>query len=577
MNFQKRQGLFDRRQNERILALDFGGTWLKGVCLKGNGGNVSAMGEVARIPNPLVSAADAGQFADAVLNFCLELTQGESPAAMVAATAGEVDAAGRRYLCAGGHLGVMGSSPWVDRVADALKCPFRLINDAEAFVLGAAQRGVLPTQGNVGSLVIGTGLGFCLVRDGRWWKPSRRLIHLGAAFAPEENFDRLVSMTSLVEEGGLTSDSVKYFDAVAAVAASAVNLFRLDTVLLGGGAVDAARSVGVDLAERICGGVKARLLPGLALPRIVAMDFANRVILEGALALAAGDLVGETLRFEGSFAELATEASGEELNVEETSADQMIHRLAEEEAAASERFLAQIPLLTRGAEMSAKALQCGGRVIYLGAGTSGRLGALDAVEIPCTFGLSRDRFVAVIAGGVSDVALTIEDQFEEDTSSVADLMLLRLQPEDIVVGISASGSAYFVRSGLGYARSIGASTILIHEGQLEKPLADLEIALKSGRELIAGSTRMKAGTATKKALNILSTGAMFLMGRVCSGEMTDMYCCNEKLRKRAVRILTKFGNLGEDEARDLLEKHHWQLRAALDCVERKSKIFEEGK
>jgi len=299
---------------------------------------------------------------------------------------------------------------------------------------------------------------------------------------------------------------------------------------------------------------------------VIAVEEANRTILDGALALAAGDLAGESARFNRDFARLSTEAGSGGPGIETLAPEAIALRLAREEAEAAQRFLSQAPALAEGAAMAAEAIRQGNRVIYLGAGTSGRVGAMDAVEIPCTFGLGADRFLAVIAGGVADAALTIEGQFEEDTSSVADLLLLGLRPGDLVVGISASGTAFFVRSGLGFARAIGAKTILIHEAGLEDRLADLAIRLESGPEAIAGSTRMKAGTATKKALNILSSTAMILLEKVRGGEMIDLNCCNAKLRERAIRILARQGGLPREEAATLLASHRHNLRAALDSL-----------
>ena len=554
-----------------VVVLDLGGTWMKGAAASAEAGRCGAPSREGRRPNPLAEARDAAEFAAAVADFCRELTGGIAPAAVVAATAGEVDAAGKGYLCAGAHLGVMGTAPWVEALAGLLGCPVTLINDAEAFLLGAAERGLVPADRNVGALVIGTGLGFAMTRLGRWWKPSRRLLHFGGTETPVGDYNYLLSAVRATGDGVFAENGParsKYIDALLEAVVTATHLFHLDTVLLGGGAVDAARVGGLDLVAAVGEHLERRLLPGYRRPHLIAVEGGNRAILEGGLALAAGNQAAEAARYTKKFGALATERTADGPGIETFPPQEIALRLAQAAAAAAERFCASAPALARGAEAVVAAIRAGGRVVYLGAGTSGRVGALDAVEIPCTYGLAPDRFVAVIAGGVADAGFTIEDQFEEDTSSAGDLILLGLQPRDVVVGISASGTAFFVRSGLAFARARGAKTILIHEAELESDgLADFSIRLESGTELVAGSTRMKAGTATKKALNVLSTTAMILFGKVRGGEMIDLDCCNAKLRERATRILGRLGGLSADEAAAVLARNDYQLRAALEALD----------
>jgi N-acetylmuramic acid 6-phosphate etherase len=414
-----------------------------------------------------------------------------------------------------------------------------------------------------------------MTRKGRWWKPARRLLHLGAVETGEGDYNRLLSAVRAGERNVFSgnraeeANRLQYLDGLAGTIATAAHLFHLELILLGGGAIDAARSAGIDLASAMMERLPQRLLPGYSCPEVIALEDANQTILEGAMALAAGDLAAESTRFTRAFSSITTETGTAGPGIETLSPQEIVRRLAREEAEASERFRTQAPKMAQGSEMIAQAIRRGNRVIYLGAGTSGRVGALDAVEIPCTFGLAPDRFLAVIAGGIADAALTIEDQSEEDTSSVADLILLGLRPGDVVVGISASGTAFFVRSGLGFAKAVGAETILIHEAGLagqEDQLAGLSIRLESGPEAITGSTRMKAGTATKKALNILSTTSMILLGKVRSGEMIDLNCCNAKLRERAIRILMQLGEITREDATNRLQKVNYNLREALELA-----------
>lgn len=549
-----------------VVALDLGGTWLKG-CSLDLGGESPVPRELKRIRNPLGSVHTANEFAEAVEGFCRSLAGERQIKAVVAATAGEVDAAGWRYICAGEHLGVMGKAPWVPLLEQLLSCPVTLINDAEAFLVGAANRHLVPDEGSVGALVIGTGLGYAMARDGRWWRPNRRLVHLGAISFPGGDYNRLLSAVDASERGVFSRKNRSlvedYLEKLTHAVATAANLFHLDVVLLGGGGIDALNSLEVDLAilqEK----VHMRLLPGMKSLEILPVTDGNLTILEGVLTMAQGNAVVENSRSKAAFRSLSTELDGGVSGIEKLPAAEIARLLANEEEEAAVRFTCQSRALAKGAEMIAGAIRQGGRVIYVGAGTSGRLGALDAVEIPCTFGLKKNRFVPVIAGGVSDASLEIEGQGEEDISAVPDMILLDVNAMDIVVGISASGTAFFVRSALSFARSRGAATLLLHESPVDCELADHLISLGSGAELVSGSTRMKAGTATKKALNILSTTAMILLGKVWDGEMIDLDCNNEKLRNRAVRILAKFRSISDERAKELLESNGFQLRKAME-------------
>jgi hypothetical protein len=169
---------------------------------------------------------------------------------------------------------------------------------------------------------------------------------------------------------------------------------------------------------------------------------ANQTQLQGTLALARGNQVVESARFVASYDGLHTELPQSNVAMEDMPAEQIVQTLWQAEQSAGEKLAASLPVIAQVAERIAAVVPQGGRVIYVGAGTSGRVAAVDAVEMPCTYSTPLDQFVAVIAGGASDVALTIEENNEEDASSVADLILLQPGPRDVVVGISASGSAF---------------------------------------------------------------------------------------------------------------------------------------
>jgi N-acetylmuramic acid 6-phosphate etherase len=218
-----------------------------------------------------------------------------------------------------------------------------------------------------------------------------------------------------------------------------------------------------------------------------------------------------------------------------------------------------------GVEIITQALRRGGRVIFVGAGTSGRLGVLESAEMPPTFGTSPDLVLAIMAGGKNALVRAkegIEDNYEEGARSVN-----RLRPgkKDVVVGVSASGMTQFVRGALTRARRAGSKIIFVTcDPRTElQTFVDLTIAPAVGPEVIAGSTRLKAGTATKMVLNMLTTASMIRIGKTYGNLMVDVQTGSEKLRDRARRIITIVTGLEYDEADALLRRARWNVKAAI--------------
>jgi N-acetylmuramic acid 6-phosphate etherase len=218
-----------------------------------------------------------------------------------------------------------------------------------------------------------------------------------------------------------------------------------------------------------------------------------------------------------------------------------------------------------GAEIIAEGLRQGGRIIFVGAGTSGRLGVLESAEMPPTFGTDPALVQAVIAGGRGATFRAkegVEDNYEEGARAVT-----RLRPgrKDVVVGVSASGMTSFVRGALTRARKAGSKVLFVTcDPKTElQTFVDLTIALAVGPEVIAGSTRLKAGTATKMALNMLTTTAMIRIGKTYGNLMVDVRTGSEKLKDRARRIVIMVAGLEYDEADKLLAKARWNVKAAV--------------
>jgi N-acetylmuramic acid 6-phosphate etherase len=269
------------------------------------------------------------------------------------------------------------------------------------------------------------------------------------------------------------------------------------------------------------------------------------------------------------FGTLPTEAvHPDSAHLDEMPAEKVVALLLAEEARAARAVAARGPLIGRAAELVAAKLAAGGRLVYVGAGTSGRLGTLDAVECVPTFGVPPSRVVPIIAGGPS--ALTRSVEGAEDSARDAEQRLRRVAvgPTDAVCCIAASGVTPFVLAALEYARFRRAATIFVTCGRVPtretgEALADVVIALETGPEVIAGSTRLKAGTATKMVLNAISTTAFVLLGKTYAGLMVDVRPTNAKLWARAVRIVQALTGLTEPAARKLIEKAGGRAKVAL--------------
>ncbi len=217
---------------------------------------------------------------------------------------------------------------------------------------------------------------------------------------------------------------------------------------------------------------------------------------------------------------------------------------------------AELPNVARAIEEIAARLRRGGRLVYVGAGTSGRLGALDAAECPPTFNTPPGMVVALIAGGPEALTQSVEEAEDSTETGRADIETIRPTERDAVVGITASGRTPYVLGAVACAREKGALTVGLmcnRRTPLEK-LVDVPIAPVVGPEVISGSTRLKAGTAQKMVLNMLSTGAMVLLGKTYGNLMVDVSPTNSKLRRRAVGIVQRATGLGEAEAERLLRE-----------------------
>ena len=247
------------------------------------------------------------------------------------------------------------------------------------------------------------------------------------------------------------------------------------------------------------------------------------------------------------------------------SSEQLVDLFCQEDLRAQEAIAAAAPALATAVEAIAERLRHGGRLFYLGAGTSGRLGVLDAAECPPTFCSDPELVQGVLAGGAPALLRSSEGLEDLFDAGRHDLEARGFAAADALVGIAAGGTTPYVHGGLEHARAIGALAIAmacVPAEQVPMP-CDIDIRLLTGPELLTGSTRLKAGTATKMALNILSTGVMVRLGKVYGNRMVDVAVTNAKLEDRALRILEDLGDVPRGEGRSLLERSGGSVKLAL--------------
>jgi N-acetylmuramic acid 6-phosphate etherase len=246
---------------------------------------------------------------------------------------------------------------------------------------------------------------------------------------------------------------------------------------------------------------------------------------------------------------------------------ELVELFAHEENTVATALAACRDALVRAADLVADAMEKGGRLFYVGAGTSGRLGVLDASEIPPTFGVSPERVQGIMAGGFQALHHAVEGAEDQPEAGALAVVSRGVTPRDVVFGLSASGRTPFVLGALEKARQIGARTVFLScnpARPVQAPGWEAEIDLPTGPELIAGSTRLKAGSATKAALNLISSIVMIRLGRVRGSAMIDLKVSNAKLRDRAARLVSAELGVSYETAWNRLERKDWNVRAALE-------------
>ncbi|MEM6396863.1 MAG: N-acetylmuramic acid 6-phosphate etherase [Bacteroidota bacterium] len=265
-------------------------------------------------------------------------------------------------------------------------------------------------------------------------------------------------------------------------------------------------------------------------------------------------------------AKTITETASHYDSLEQMPVEELLRNINREDQRVALAVEEVIPTLTDFVERLAVRFSEGGRLFYIGAGTSGRLGILDASEIPPTFGLPHERVIGLIAGGDRAIRKAVEQAEDQPERAVADLQSHSLAPIDTVVGIAASGTTPYVLGGIEYARELGCLTagLTNNPGAPLALAAEVPIEVVVGPEFVTGSTRMKSGTAQKLVLNMISTSLMIRIGRVKGNKMVNMQLNNDKLVDRGIRFLIDELSVDREKAAELLEKHG-SVRAAIEA------------
>ena len=268
------------------------------------------------------------------------------------------------------------------------------------------------------------------------------------------------------------------------------------------------------------------------------------------------------------------------IHLDTLSSIEIVTAMNEEDAKLAEAVKPALGVIAQAAEWAAQAFAAGGRLFYMGAGTSGRLGVLDASECPPTFGVLPGQVIGLIAGG--DTALRNPVEGAEDSKQLGknDLAAHNLCSNDVVIGLAASGSTPYVLGGLAYANEIGCHTVSIscNTGSLIAKAADLAIEVVPGPEVLTGSTRLKAGTAQKMVLNMISTASMVLSGKTYGNLMVDVMQSNKKLSIRAENIVIEATGLSRAEARLKIDEASGSVKTAIvmilaDCDKNKADLL----
>lgn len=520
----------------RHLLLDVGGTWIKGIAIDANAfklirqpncrSNFPAFFEgVKRVPS--VAPGDTEGFLAALRTLTEKCGPRTSYKSVVISTAGIVSPCGSRVGKCSPHLSFLLNASWRNDFEAFLGCPVTLINDGEAFMLGAAELGYVPRLGTVCALILGTGLGCALVRDGRWWRPQGTQPLPACLRVPGGNYDSWVSASKLAahDPGGdllrcLSDPEYKavrdaYWAGLAQVVISTSSLYGADKLLLGGGLCTAAALAKIDIKAEISKHF-VELPPELNhWPELEVVSEGNMTQLIGAAALATGHVertVDDAAPTDTGTVDQPARSSGLQCG----SYQDVLNRLWKTGEIAGNPVEDSWPVIAQVIGHVVQRWPAGGRIIYVGTGHDGRRVALDSLEILRRFGESRDRVVCVLAEGIGETFFDNQsDHQARDYSAVSDMILLNPGPNDTVIGISPNGPAFFVRSALTYARQQGAATAMIQTGSAAaRDIWNWKIPLPNNNGALGESPLVDSGAIIPRIIHLLTTTVLLQKGKL---------------------------------------------------------------
>ena len=264
------------------------------------------------------------------------------------------------------------------------------------------------------------------------------------------------------------------------------------------------------------------------------------------------------------------------LHLDKCSPLEVVELILQEDRPIVEAVHKQKDSIAKAIELVVGRLKLGGRLFFIGAGTSGRLGVIEAAECPPTFGTDPSLIQAFIAGGRDAIWQSIEGAEDSRTEAEGFLEEAGLSKDDTVIGIAASASTPFVEGGLQYAKNLGSGSVLVTCNPVNSSIAEVTIELLVGPEVVVGSTRMKAGTVTKMVLNMITTASMVQLGKTYGNLMVDVQPKSAKLRDRAKRIVMHIAEVSEEKAEELLEQSAWDVKASI-VMEKKGLGLKDSK
>lgn len=267
------------------------------------------------------------------------------------------------------------------------------------------------------------------------------------------------------------------------------------------------------------------------------------------------------------------------INIDNMSTGEILSTINDEDRTVAEKVREVLPQIEETVERINHSLKLGGKLFYIGAGTSGRIGILDAVECPPTFSTSPDVVQGVMAGGMKAFEKAAEGVEDNEAMGASDLEERGITELDVVIGIAASGRTPYVIGALKHANQLGANTVSLasnEDAEISKH-ADINIEVITGPEILTGSTRMKAATAHKMILNMITTASMIKMGKVYENLMVDLKASNQKLRERAKSIVSMITGVTHDHAESILEKANYEVKPTIVMIKANVTIYEAKK